>query len=280
MNLSKGLGVQNRGVKSDYIDFREAKIHYSDCGSGRTIVLLHGFPENLHIWDEFAASLSKIFRVISIDIPGFGKSECIGYVHTMELMAQAVREVMRRLKLRKYVIAGHSMGGYVALAFAELYPQNLAGLCLFHSTAYPDTEAKKAERTRSITTVKKHPTQYLKAFARNLFANAADSHAKKLNVIISSSRQRGIIAAIEGMKIRPGREIILKFAAFPVLFIWGKKDKLLNFEEMLPQAEAPRYKEILLLENAGHMGFYEAREETLIALSRFANKCYKGWNRG
>lgn len=265
----------NYGVKDGFVDFREAKIHYTDRGSGRAIVLLHGFPENLHIWDEFASALSGSFRVISIDLPGFGKSECIGYLHTMELMAQAVHEVMRMLKLRRYIIAGHSMGGYVGLAFAELFRDNLCGLCLFHSTTYPDTEAKKAERTRSIAAVKKHPAQYLKSFAGNLFADSGNPHVKQLLHIISTASPRGIVAALEGMKMRPGREVILKFAAFPVLFIWGKKDKLLNCEEMLPQAEAPRHKEILLLENTGHMGFYEAPEETLKALRTFAYMCFR-----
>ncbi|NNM95967.1 MAG: alpha/beta hydrolase [Bacteroidia bacterium] len=238
-------------------------------------MLLHGFPENLHIWDEFASGIAKNFRVITIDLPGFGQSECIGYVHTMELMAQCVREVMRALKLRRYVLAGHSMGGYAGLALAELYGENLSGLCLFHSSSYADSEAKKAERGRSIEAVRKHPAQYLKSFAGNMFADTDDAHARKLADIIASTTPRGIIAALQGMKIRPQREVILKFAGFPVLFIWGKKDKLLNYADMLPQAEAPADKEILLLENAGHMGFYEAPEETLQALKKFANRCFK-----
>src|ERR1700683_2040039 len=96
----------------NYTTFRKAKIRYSDEGKGRAIILLHGFPESLEIWKDFSTELSKHYRVIAIDLPGFGESECIGYTHSMELMAQCVHEVMRPLNLRRYILVGHSMGGY------------------------------------------------------------------------------------------------------------------------------------------------------------------------
>ncbi|HXB12166.1 MAG TPA: alpha/beta hydrolase [Bacteroidia bacterium] len=258
-----------------YASFRGGIVRYSDKGKGRAIVLLHGYPENLHIWDEFSDTLSKNFRVIGIDLPGFGETENFGYVHSMELMAQCVHSVMLQLNLRRYIVVGHSMGGYVAIAFAELFTENLRGLCMFHSTTYPDTEEKKADRDRGIVAVKKHPAQYLKAFSANLFADPNDTHIKKVQEIISTSTPRGIIAALEGMKVRPNREIILKFTRYPVLFIMGKKDKIINYQAALPQTEIPSQCEVLLLENAGHMGFYEAPEETLKALGKFAKRCFR-----
>lgn len=259
-----------------YAGFRGAKIQYSDTGKGRAIVLLHGFPENMHIWDEFGANLSKSFRVIAIDLPGFGGSEPLGYVHSMELMARCVHSVMQQLNLRRYIVVGHSMGGYVAMAFAEFFPENLKGLCLFHSSTYADSEEKKADRDRGIAMVKKHPAQYLKAFSASLFANPNDPHYKKLMEIVNTSSPHAIAAALHGMKMRPNREIILKFARYPVLFIYGKKDKIMNYEAMLPQTEIPPRKEILTLENAGHMGFYEAPNETLKAIRKFARRCFRG----
>src|ERR1035437_2147572 len=121
----------------NYSDFRNIKVRYSDKGKGRVIVLLHGFLESLEIWEELSAKLSKRFRVIAIDLPGHGQTPVIGYIHSMELMAECVKAVMDSLDLRKYVVVGHSMGGYAALAFAELFPQRVAGLCIFHSTALP-----------------------------------------------------------------------------------------------------------------------------------------------
>src|SRR4051812_42260347 len=95
-----------------YADFKQIKVRYNDSGKGRAIVLLHGFMESLEIWNDFSKELSKTFRVICIDLPGFGETPAIGYVHSMELMANCVKAVMNKERLRKYVIIGHSLGGY------------------------------------------------------------------------------------------------------------------------------------------------------------------------
>ncbi len=277
----------------NYTTFRKAKIRYSDEGKGRAIVLVHGFPLNLQVWEEYSAELSKHFRVITLDLPGFGESENIGYVHNMELMAQCVKEVMDNLGLRRYILIGHSMGGYAGLAFGELFPDNLRGLVMFHSSSYKDSDEKKIDRERSIETIKRKRKSFIKLFIGNLFApqpqtpkgalNSATQSPfrglrqefKKVQDIANSASARALVAATEGMKNRKDREIILRFAQYPVLFIYGKKDKILNLETMLPQTETPADKEVLILENAGHMGFYEAKEETLNAIIKFANRCFR-----
>jgi pimeloyl-ACP methyl ester carboxylesterase len=258
-----------------YTTFRKARIRYSDEGKGRAIVLLHGFPENIGIWQEFSAALSKSFRVICIDLPGLGESDCIGYVHTMDLMAQCVHSVMQQLKLRRYVVVGHSMGGYAALAFAELFPENLRGLCLFHSSASPDSEEKKLDRDKASAVAKKHTAQFLKTFAANLFADPEDPNIKKLQDLTAGTSARGVVASLQGMKLRPSREIVLKFAPYPVLFILGKKDKIIDYEKMIPQTEIPPHSQVLPLENVAHMGFYEAPKQTLKALRKFTYKCFR-----
>src|SRR3954468_20458770 len=122
-----------------YIVFGNAKIQFSDKGRGRAIVLIHGFLGSLEVWNEFSEKLSRHFRVIAIDLPGHGESASVGHVHTMELLAECIKAVMNSLDLKRYILAGHSMGGYAALAFADLFPGNVSGLCLFHSTALPDS---------------------------------------------------------------------------------------------------------------------------------------------
>ncbi len=123
--------------------FKKGKVTFSDTGKGRAVVLLHGFLGSHIIWESTISSLSKSFRVIAIDLPGHGDTDCFGYVHTSELIAKCVKTVMDNLRLKKYVIIGHSMGGYAGLAFADLFPDNLRGLCLYHSTAFADTDEKK-----------------------------------------------------------------------------------------------------------------------------------------
>lgn len=260
---------------------RGAKIRYADTGKGRAIVLLHGFLESLEVWfgNGFADALAKKFRVIAIDLPGHGKSECIGYVQQMERMADVVKDVMDHIGLRRYVVVGHSMGGYVALAFAEKYVDNLSGLCLFHSTARPDSEEKKLNRERGIRVVKRSPVRYTNQHVMTLFALANQRYFKKeinwLRRMAAKTKKQAIVACLEGMKIRPSREVILKFSSYPVFFIAGKRDNVVPFETVEEQAMLPRDGRLLPLERTGHMGFLEAKDLTLKKLLAFTGSCYR-----
>ena len=260
-------------------EFRNVKVRYSDKGKGRVIVLLHGFLESLEIWDEFSNKLSKRFRVLAIDLPGHGKTPAIGYVHSMELMAECAKAVLDSLELRKYVVAGHSMGGYVALAFAEMFPQNLSGLCIFHSTAMPDSDEKKKDRDRVAEIVKKDHTQFVsdlipKFFAKENLSILKEEVAKAKQIALNTPKE-GIVAALKGMKERPSRELVLKNANYPVLFIIGKQDVILAWDNLLLLTSLPTKSYNIVLEHSGHMGFYEASEETFKALKKFAGMCFR-----
>jgi pimeloyl-ACP methyl ester carboxylesterase len=260
---------------------RGAKIRYSDTGKGRALVLLHGFLESLEVWygNGFANELAKKFRVIAIDLPGHGKSDCVGYVQRMERMADVVKDVMDELRLRRYVIAGHSMGGYVALAFAEKYPDNLSGLCLFHSTALADSDEKKLDRDRAIRVVKRNPAKYTNQLVVGLFALANQRYFKReinwLRRMAGKTKKQGIVACLEGMKIRSNREVVLKFAQYPVQLIAGKRDNVIPFHTLEEQALLPKTARLVALDRVGHMGFIEAREVTLKKLRAFTGACYK-----
>ncbi len=263
-----------------FITSRGAKIRYADVGKGRVIVLLHGFPFSSEVWfgNGFANALAKKFRVIAIDLPGHGKSECVGYVQKMERMADVVKDVMDELGLRRYVLVGHSMGGYVALAFAEKYSDNLRGLCLFHSSALPDSEEKKMDRDRAIKIVKRDPAKYTNALVMNLFAVANHKYMKKeinwIRRMAAKTKKQGIVSSLEGMKIRRNREIILKFANYPVMFIGGKRDTVVPFASMEKQSQLPKKTRLLALERVGHMGFLEAKEICVKKLRAFAGSCF------
>lgn len=259
--------------------FRQVKIRYSDKGKGRALVLLHGFPESLEIWDSFSEILSKHFRVIAIDLPGFGESGSIGYSHSMELMAECVKEVMDQLGYRKYVVAGHSMGGYVTLAFAELFPKNVSGICLFHSSALPDTEEKKKDRLRAVEIVKKDQKHYVSELINKLFApnnvTRFENEIKWLKELGSKTSPQGIINALLGMKDRKDRQNILKKAEFPIQFIIGKDDQVMQQASLLEQSKLNKNTLVCLLEHSGHMGFYEEKEKAQKALLKFARKCFR-----
>jgi pimeloyl-ACP methyl ester carboxylesterase len=262
-----------------YVDFRKAKVRFSDKGKGKTIVLLHGFLESLDVFEELSDQLSKSFRVICIDLPGHGKTPVMGYAHSMEFMATCVMSVLNSLSVRKYIIAGHSMGGYVSLAFADLYPEHVAGLCLFHSTAMPDSAEKKKERDRIAKIVMNDHTYFVidlipKLFAKENLSLLKEEVEKATNIALNTTKE-GIVAALMGMKMRPNRELVLKHAKYPVLFIIGKKDAILAWENLLLLAALPKKSIQVVLENTGHMGFYEAPEECFNALTKFIRICYR-----
>ncbi len=262
-----------------FAEFKKIKVHYTDSGKGRVIVLLHGFLGSHEVWSEFVKKLSKKFRVITIDLPGHGETPSIGYYHSMELLAQSVKAVLDKAGLRRYILAGHSMGGYAALAFAELYPENISGLCLFQSTSYSDSPEKQKERERVIRLVKKEHKYYASEAASALFApenlEKFKPELEKVKRIASSVSKQSIINSLEGMKERKSRELILKFAEFPVLFIISKKDKAVNYETLYPQIGLCRFPSVLMLEETGHMGFYEESKKTEKELTAFAFRCFR-----
>lgn len=255
--------------------FKGVPVYFTDRGSGPVVVFLHGFLENKEIWNDFAEALSSTNRVICIDLPGHGKTGCLSYVHSMELMAEAVYLIVKKLRIKRCKLVGHSMGGYVALAFAEANPEMVTGLCLFHSTARADTEPKKADRNRAIQVVKKNPSLFIKETIPNLFYTTKQKPRKRLIAktiaIALKTPKQGIIAALEGMKIRLERELIIRFAPYPVLFIIGKHDKIIPYESLIEQATLPENSKTIVA-NCGHMGFYEAPEKTLAAVKEFVTE--------
>ena len=260
--------------------FKKGTIIFSDRGKGRTVVLLHGFLGSHKIWESTIVNLSKSYRVIAIDLPGHGKTECFGYVHTMELLAKSVKAVMDHLRLKKYVIIGHSMGGYAGLAFADLFPDNLRGLCLYHSSAYADPDEKKRDRTRSIKVVKANHKIYTTEVIKNLFATKNAKYLKEeiafAQKIASTTSKRSIIASLEGMKDRPNRDIILGMAHYPIMMVIGELDNVLPYQQLLEQSELIRDKHILYLEHDGHMGFLESPRTSNAALRKFLRACFNG----
>ena len=274
---SANLTIGNQHIR--YAEFKKIKVRYSDTGKGRVIVLLHGFLCSHEIWDGFILNLSNRFRVIAVDLPGHGETPCIGYYHSMELLAQSVKAVLDKAGVRRYVIAGHSMGGYAAMAFAELFPENVSGLCLFNSTSYADTEEKKTDRGRAIAIVKNEHRHFVSEVITSLFAPQNIERLKKqvgkVKRIAAKTTRQSIINSLEGMKERKSRDLILKFAPYPVLFIIGKKDTAINYETMYAQMGLCKFPTVLMLENCGHMGFYEAPKETVAALQTFALRCFR-----
>ena len=263
-------------MNSEYYYYKNHKIHYTIQGSGKTIVLLHGFMESLKIWNNFSKELSKYYKVICIDLPGHGESECIGDIHTMEEMADLVNEITENLKIFEFVVIGHSMGGYVSLYYAEMFPDKLKGLGLLHSHALADNKEAKANRDKAIEFVKNNRKVFISQFIPELFAplnvEKFQSEIKQLQEQVKNITSEAIIACMQGMKLRTDKSAVLNNIKVPVLFILGKQDSRVQLHNILPHILLPEQSDVLVI-NTGHMGYIEAEKETLFSVKNFAEKC-------
>ncbi len=256
-----------------FFTYKNININYTSTGKGSVIVLLHGFLENVSMWKEIVPVLSKKNRVISIDLLGHGKTENLGYVHSMEEQAEMVKALLNSLKLRKFIFIGHSMGGYIALAFADLFPNSVKGLCLLNSTAYADSDEKKTNRDRAINVVKQNHKLFVQVSIPQLFSEEnrtyLQSEIEEVTKEALKTSKQGIIASLEGMKIRKDRTSILKNTAFKTFLILGERDAVLDFETHRKQVENTSTKIVKL--SQGHMSHIENKQKLILGLKNFIN---------
>lgn len=254
--------------------YKNTKISYSDSGKGNVVVFLHGFLENKEMWNHFISEYQKKYRVIAVDLLGHGKTESLGYVHSMEENARVVHAVLAHLRIRKSILVGHSMGGYVSLAFAELYPDNIRSLILINSSASADSEARKINRDRAILAVKHNHDGFIRMAVVNLFTTDNQHKLKKeiqhvKEQALKTSLQ-GIVATLEGMKIRKDREVLLHFGPYPISLILGVQDTVLNYSDTAAQVEGTRA--TLFSFPDGHMTPIENRDELCELLLQYFKK--------
>lgn len=262
-----------------FFSFKGGRIHFSDSGNGTPVVLLHGYLESSEVWNGFAEKLSSDFRVISVDLPGHGLSDVYGEVHGMEFMATGIKELIDYLEIKKVFLAGHSLGGYVTLAFLELFPDRLTGYCLFHSQPFSDPPAVIDKRKREIEIVKMgkknlmYPDNVIRMFAvSNLekFAGALQ-HSKD---IASRIPGEGIIAVLNGMIERPSRLSFMEEGKVPFLWILGSMDSYIPCDLIQAKVKLPSNARVVVLANSGHMGFIEEEERSLEVIKEFVNSVY------
>ena len=218
------------------IIYKDIPLAYQDQGKGPVLLLLHGFLENSHMWDAVAPDWAETHRIVQVDLLGHGQSGCLGYIHTMEMMAEAVIAILAHLRIGKVTLIGHSMGGYVALAFAKLHPERVRGLCLLNSTALSDDLDRQHNRDRAIKAVKQNHRAFISMSIANLFApnNRERFSAEIENVKREALKTplQGIVAALEGMKVRSDHTDILQQSDFKMLMIIGLKDPVLNYKTL------------------------------------------------
>lgn len=253
------------------LEYKNIPIYYRDQGQGREVVLLHGFLETSSMWEDLMATLETSHRVITIDLLGHGQTGCLGYIHTMEMMADAVVFVLEQLNVNNCYVIGHSMGGYVALALADAYPQKVYGLCLMNSTPFADSLERQINRDRAIKVVKQNPRGFIRMSIVNLFhPENKEQFVDEMESLVLESMDlplQGIVAALEGMKIRKDRGEVFKKLKADKLIILGHKDPVLEFNNLDSELKKIGIKSQEL--PGGHMAHIENKKEFTFIIRRF-----------
>jgi pimeloyl-ACP methyl ester carboxylesterase len=267
MNVEKELNYQSR------------KIFYRIIGSGKPVFLIHGFGEDGEVWEKQIDFLKDDFLLLIPDLPGSGKSDMID-----DMSIEGLAEIIKRIideeisnipQIGKDVIViGHSMGGYVTLAFAEKYLHLLNTFGLFHSSSFPDSEEKKVARRKGVEFIKQHGAfEFLKTVIPNLFSPVSkDEMPEKIaefTIQQNNFLPEVLVSYYEAMMQRPDRTDVLKKVKAPVLFIMGKYDTAVPMEDSLKQCHLPEKSYIHILEKSGHMGMMEQPDKSNRALKEF-----------
>lgn len=248
-------------------------ISYRVTGEGYPVLLVHGFGEDGRVWEKPEAVLRSSFKLIIPDLPGSGQSELTEDV-SMEGMAEVLKKILDELRIDTCIMIGHSMGGYVTLAFAEKYPTSLEAFGLFHSSSYADSEEKKTARRRGIEFIKDNgPEKFLEQSNRNLFSEESrEKNPVEVQEFVdrfTNFPAESLVNYYEAMMQRPDRTHVLKQFPGPVLFIIGMHDGAVPPEHSLEQCHQPRLAYIQLLMHSGHLGMIEESAVSTRFLEKF-----------
>jgi pimeloyl-ACP methyl ester carboxylesterase len=263
-------------MKTNKLNYNSKTISYTVHGEGEAIMLVHGFGEQADVWKN-QYEIFDGYRLIIPQLPGTGDSQMIDDM-SMEGMAACLLAILDKENISQCIMIGHSMGGYITLAFAEKYADRLKGFGLFHSSAFADNEAKIETRKKGIAFIKEHgAAAFLETAIPNLYGSSAKTYhpewVTEHKRSAESFTNESLIAYYEAMIKRPDRTEVLKKTDLPVLFIMGREDQAVPIEDGLKQCHLPKVSSVEILENSGHMGMVEEKEIVNKILPAFLPLC-------
>lgn len=269
-------GDNSGGSMTKTTDFEGSPISYRDLGRGETLMLVHGFGEAGDIWDMQTDSLSAECRLLIPDLTGSGSSPLPEDASPgLEDHARSLLRILDEEAVETCTMIGHSMGGYIALAFAEAFPERLKALGLFHSTATPDGEEKRTHRLRAIDFMERHGVDaFLREAIPNLYAESfRTAHPDVVAEHWEKSRLnlgvRALVSYYRAMMDRPDRRGVLKTLGKPVLMVMGEEDKAVLLHDVLTQCALPEECHMHVWPGVAHMGMREVPQKTTRVLSDF-----------
>ncbi len=255
------------------------QMYYRKTGTGPALVLLHGFPDSGAVWHHVAAQLSITYTVLVPDLPGSGYSP-LPQPMLLPEMATHIELMLRKEGFDSAVIAGHSMGGYTALAFAARYPHMVRGISLIHSTATADDPEKRATRLKAMELIRNGGKEiFVKQMTANLFADnfravhpLIAKHKAEAGLELSTE---GMLNFYEAMIARPDHSATIAAAHYPVQWIIGEKDNIINFTKNLSECHNCPINFVTLYTDCGHISTIELPAQLIADLRTFSGYCYQ-----
>ena len=247
-------------------------VSYSSIGKGDAILFLHGFLGNKKVWKPFVNHFKPNYQVITIDLPGHGKTSIIEEEMTMEFSAKLIKQILKTEDVLNVHVVGHSMGGYIGLAFAKLYPQTIKSLTLFNCTAYGDTKQKQADRLKAVRVFDMNPSLFIEEAIKNLFykpnLKVFSKEVEKLTEMAKNTPAKGAQGSLRGMRIRGNYISWLSKQKFPLHYIAGEYDNTIPFSTIKEQIKITNAN-LTTLTSSGHMGFVENQDTCIKAIEDF-----------
>ncbi|MEP6512549.1 MAG: alpha/beta hydrolase [Parafilimonas sp.] len=250
--------------------YNNATVVYAISGRGTPVVLLHGFGETGSIWNLQVQFLKEHCMLIVPDLPGSGKSAFSNEERetrnekrdTLEYYVESIYALLKHEGIEECIMLGHSMGGYITLAFAEKYPELLKRFGLINSTAFEDSDEKKSMRKKGIEIIEEYGAyHFLKTTIPNLFADKCKKeYPEKVEQLIEDAKafsKKALQDYYRAMMNRPDRTHTLKSSKLPVLFVLGTEDNAVVLNDALPQVHLPDISYIHILEKVGHISMWE-----------------------
>jgi pimeloyl-ACP methyl ester carboxylesterase len=248
-------------------------LFFRQRGQGTPLIFIHGFPLHQGVWDDFADRFSHKYKVLTLDLPGFGKSPLLPASFSIGQVADQVLQLIEREKLEHSALIGHSLGGYVALAMIEKRPDLFSALVLFHSTALADTPEKKESRNKVVDFVSKNGAlTFTTGFIAPLFANPGHPAIDSVRTLAGHSSAEAVLGYTKAMRDRPDQTKTLKNFKKPTLFLVGNKDPGIPLASVAAQAALCQYPEIHILQDVGHMGMFEKAVDAARKIEGFLPK--------
>jgi 3-oxoadipate enol-lactonase len=261
------------------VPLNNSSINYLDHNPSHAlpIILIHGFPFSLEMWEPQVTPISKISRLITYDIRGHGASSPGDGQYTIELFVDDLIALMTHLSLRKAILCGLSMGGYIALRAYERHPDKISGLILCDTKSEPDTNEARIKRASSIKAIKDFGiAEFADEFIKTIFWEKTFENKPELvrmvKQIICKNTPLGICGALLALASRTDTTQSMGFINVPTCIIVGEYDRLISLSNAQAMHKSIIGSELHVIPESGHLSNLENDEEFNKRLIDFIKK--------